>query len=68
MMKSKIGFALALIGVGGIAEAYGNTKQIIISLTLIGLGALLMRFDDEKDSDRSIGNVNILDRLHYLPK
>ena len=64
---SKVGFCMALIGVGGLAEAYGNTKQLWISLLLIGAGAVLMRMENEKDIDRRTDRGNILDRLFFLP-
>lgn len=64
----KMGYALALIGVGGLAEAYNNGKQILISLLLIGIGALLMRFGNEKNSVRHPDGINILDRLFFLPR
>lgn len=66
-MMSKVGFCMALIGVGGLAEAYGNTKQLWISLLLIGAGAVLMRMENEKDIDRRTDRGNILDRLRFLP-
>lgn len=66
-MMSKVGFCMALIGVGGLAEAYGNTKELWISLLLIGAGAVLMRMRNEKDIDNRTGSDNILDRLHFLP-
>jgi len=69
-MKSKIGFAFSLIGLGGISEAYGDAKAIIISLTLIGLGALLMyhgmKYEKNNSDCRSYGS-NVLDRLRFLP-
>ena len=65
-MISKVGFCMALIGVGGLAEAYGNTKQLWISLLLIGAGAVLMRMRNEKDIDRRTDRGNILDRLYFL--
>lgn len=64
----KIGFAMILVGLGGLGEAYDNVKQIIISLFLIGLGALLMRIGYEKNGDRHPDRGNILDRLQYLPR
>ena len=69
-MKSKVGFAISLIGLGGISEAYGNAKAIIISLTLIGLGALLMyhgmRYEKNNGDSKSYGS-NVLNRLRFLP-
>ena len=65
---AKIGFVMALIGVGGLAEAYGNGKQMLISILLIGIGALLMRTGNEEDSNRHIDRGNILDRLFFLPR
>ena len=69
-MKSKIGFAFSLIGLGGISEAYGDAKAIIISLTFIGLGALLMYHGmryEKNNGDSMIVNANVLDRLRFLP-
>lgn len=69
-MKSKIGFAFSLIGLGGISEAYGDAKAIIISLTLIGLGAMLMyqgmKYEKNYNNSRNSGS-NVLDRLRFLP-
>jgi hypothetical protein len=42
-----IGFVFALLGCAGLAEAYGDGKQIAISLALIGVGALMMREKNE---------------------
>ena len=66
---NKIGFAMFLIGCGGLAEGYGKTFQIIASIALAGIGILLMRFSNEKNnrSVRTSGS-NILDRLRYLPR
>lgn len=67
-MVSKVGFAMCLIGAGGMAEAYGNAKQMIISIALISVGALMMRLGDEKvHIDRRDYSSNILDRLRFLP-
>lgn len=62
-MKSKIGFAMALIGVAGLAEGQ------LICLLLIGIGALLMKGEYEKeDHKHSASDSNVLDRLFFLCK
>ena len=52
-----IGFAMALIGVAGLAEGQ------LVSLVLIGIGALLMRGKDEKSNKRSDSDS----RPYFLP-
>lgn len=62
-IMSKIGFAMALIGVAGLAEGQ------LISLLLIGAGALLMKGEYEKeDHKHPASDSNVLDRLHFLCK
>ena len=70
-MVSKIGFVLALIGVGGMAEAYGFNKSLAISLTMVIIGGLMIFWGDTSNdikaytrNDRS--NSNVLDRLYFL--
>lgn len=58
-----IGFVFALLGCAGLAEAYGDGKQIAISLALIGFGALLMRERNEKSNKRSDNAT----RPYFLP-
>ena len=54
---------MALIGVAGLAEGQ------LICLLLIGIGALLMRGEYEKeDHKHSASDSNVLDRLYFLCK
>ena len=67
----KAGFAIVLLGMGGMAEAYGFNKSFAISLVLIVTGALLIfvgdMSNDIKNHKRHSGNnANVLDRLYYL--
>jgi len=60
-MRSIIGFVMALIGVAGLAEGQ------LISLLLLGIGAILMWRGYEKEDDKcSTLNSNVLDRLYFL--
>lgn len=60
-MRENIGFALVLIGVAGLAEGQ------LISLLIIGVGALLMRgCNEEEVNKRSTTDSNVLDRLYFL--
>lgn len=65
----KIGFGFALIGLGGLAESYGNVRQALISIALITIGSALIYTrvckNEKKDSKR-ISNSNVLDRLYFL--
>lgn len=62
-MIAKIGFAMCLIGVAGLAEGQ------LISLLIIGIGALLMKVDNEKEIIKhSTNDCNVLDRLYFLCK
>ena len=63
------GMILFIIGCGGLAESYGNTKATIISLTLAIVGGLILfrEVSNEKvHIDNRTGSNNILDRLHFL--
>lgn len=67
----KVGFAIVLIGMGGMAEAYGFNKSFAISLTLIMLGGLMIfvgdMSNDIKTYKRNNANdSNVLDRLFFL--
>ena len=69
MKLSGIGFSMALIGLGGLAEAYGNMKAVIISIALIGIGAFLIAKGEKNEADRCSNrgnNSNILDRPYFL--
>lgn len=57
-MKATIGFAMALIGVAGLAEGQ------LICLLLIGIGALLMRERHEKNHKHRDSDTV---RLYFLP-
>lgn len=62
-MIAKIGYAMALIGVAGLAEGQ------LICLLIIGIGALLMKVDYEEENHKhSVDNGNVLDRLYFLDK
>lgn len=64
-----IGIALFLIGCGGLAEAYGNPRQTIISSIMALLGILLLINEvthEEVHNNRRDYSGNILDRLHFL--
>ena len=63
----KIGYVMTLIGIGGLAEGYGDMKQILISIALFAIGVGIMRICYEKDSVNHADNVNVLDRLRFLP-
>ena len=68
---SKIGFALCLLGLGGLAESYGLNKSMAISLTLIIIGGLAIgigdMYEDVKNAKRTDNSrSNCLDRLYYL--
>lgn len=64
------GMILFIIGCGGLAESYGNTKATIISLTLAIVGGLILfrEVSNEKvHIDRRTDGINVLERLRYLP-
>ena len=62
-MIAKIGFAMMLIGFGGLAEAYGSVKHAILSVALIGIGIVFMgRGDDEKNT-----HIRPDNRPYFLP-
>ena len=66
-MKSNIGFVMTLIGCAGMAEAYGSTKQIVISAVLIGAGIYLVREGlNAKSTDKS-NNYFDANRPFFLP-
>ena len=70
-MLSKIGFCLDLIGLAGMAEAYGFNKSFSISLTLIIIGSLMIFAGDMKhdaENYKRNSNSNVLDRLYFLRK
>ena len=64
------GLFTTFLGLGGLAEAFPNTDQIIISLVLIGVGATLMYLgvsNEKENTDSCSTNGNVLDRLQFLP-
>ena len=64
----KAGLIIALLGFGGISEAYGNGRQIFISLILIICGALLVCFGDlGNESQTNKRNRNDSNRPYFLP-
>lgn len=72
-MIAKIGFAMTLIGVGGMAEAYGFNKSLAISLTLVIVGGLMIFAGDMSDDIKNYKRINrcndnVLDRLYFLRK
>lgn len=67
----KVGFAIVLIGMGGMAEAYGFNKSFAISLTLIMLGGLMIFVGDMSNDIKTYkrnnaADSNVLDRLFFL--
>lgn len=67
----KVGFALCLIGLGGMAESYGLNKSLATSFVLIIIGALMIfvgdMSNDIKTYKRNNANdSNVLDRLFFL--
>ena len=68
----KVGFALCLIGAGGMAESYGMNRSLAISLLMIIAGGLMifvgdMTNDAENYRRNNCNNdSNNLDRLFFL--
>ena len=67
------GFAICLIGIAGLAEAYGSHKALCISLVMIIVGGIMTAtgeaindVEKARRSDNSRRNSNILDRLYFL--
>ena len=68
-MREKIGFTMALIGLGGLSEAYGSAYQITFSAMLIIVGGILIYEgirNEKKNIERSHSDSNVLDRLYFL--
>ena len=63
-----LGCTAFLIGCAGMAEGYGNVKQVVISIALIGIGIVLMRLGNEKNDYSRTDSDNVLDRLRFLPR
>lgn len=68
----KIGFALCLIGAGGMAESYGLNKSLTISLLMIIAGGLMIfvgeMVNDKENYRRANSDSNVLDRLYFLSR
>ena len=71
----KVGFVSALIGAGGLAEAYPNPKQFAIAISLIIIGGILIFIGDlyndvknYKRNNRRNSNTKYHDgsRPHFL--
>lgn len=68
-MREKIGFTMALIGLGGLSEAYGSAYQTTFSAMLIIVGGILIYEgirNEKKNIERSHSDSNVLDRLYFL--
>lgn len=67
-MKANIGFILALLGMAGMSEAYGNASQTTISALLILLGGILL-YRGLTDEKQNIGGTDdSINRPYYLPR
>ena len=67
----KVGFGILLVGIGGMAEAYGFNKSFAISLTLIIIGGLMIAIGDISNDIKNYkrfnrSDSNVLDRLYFL--
>ena len=70
---SKAGFVISLIGLGGMAEAYGLNKSFALSLTMVVVGGLMVWIGDMSNDIKNYkrsnnADSNILDRLYFLRK
>lgn len=63
-----IGFAMALIGLGGLAECGGLNRGCFISLILTAAGGILMYMGEKNEKSHHIDRAdrNVLDRLFFL--
>ena len=66
----KTGFVMVLLGLGGMAEAFPNSRQIAISAVLIIVGTVIFYKGNcnEKNTDKRTSDSNVFDRLHFLGK
>lgn len=69
----KVGFAIVLVGLGGMAESYGLNKSLAISLTMIIVGSLMVGIGDLSNDIKTYKrnnrcDSNVLDRLFFLGK
>ena len=62
----KIGFALVLIGLGGMAEAYGFNKSLAISLSMIIAGGAMILIGDIKNDTENYKRSNTCDSRPYF--
>lgn len=65
---NKIGYAIALIGLGGLPETYGHIDKMVIALSLIIIGGLLLYIgeNNEKWNDHSHIKYHDGSRPYYL--
>lgn len=65
---NKIGYAIALIGLGGLPETYGHIDKMVIALSLIIIGGLLLYIGEknEKGNDHSHIKYHDGSRPYYL--
>lgn len=67
-MRENIGFALVLIGVAGLAEAYGSASKITISLLLVIVGGVLIHRGLTDEKQNIGGTDDSINRPYYLPR
>ena len=66
-MKSNIGFIMALLGLGGLSEAYGSASQTTISALLIMIGGILL-YKGTRNEKQNIGSTDSsINRPYFLP-
>jgi len=67
----KAGFAILLVGIGGMAESYGFNKSLAVSLILVIVGSILIAIGDISNDVKNYkrynrSDSNVLDRLYFL--
>jgi hypothetical protein len=67
-MKANIGFTMALIGMAGLAEAYGSASKITISLLLVIVGGVLIHRGLTDEKQNIGGTYDSINRPYYLPR